>query len=84
MTEKKCPVCRKTFIAQRSTAKYCSDRCRMRAYRERKGREEWFKWAYRATANGIDTLRVFLRDDEYQARAYRALKDIQAELSDIA
>ncbi|WP_406168898.1 hypothetical protein [Streptomyces sp. NBC_00996] len=31
--EKQCGGCGKSFDAQRKTAKYCSDRCRMRAHR---------------------------------------------------
>lgn len=30
-----CPVCGKSFVAQRATAKYCSSSCRGRAYAER-------------------------------------------------
>lgn len=33
---KKCVVCGAKFYAFRSTAKYCSDACRMQAYLERK------------------------------------------------
>ena len=32
----KCAVCGLTFVPSRSGAKYCSDRCRQSAYRQRK------------------------------------------------
>jgi hypothetical protein len=32
----KCQVCSNEFMAERSTAKYCSDTCQKRAYRDRK------------------------------------------------
>lgn len=34
-TARKCQVCRVTFMASRSDARYCTGRCRTRAYRAR-------------------------------------------------
>ena len=40
---KKCAYCGKTIIGKQKTAKFCSDICRLRAYRVRHGIDEPFK-----------------------------------------
>lgn len=75
-TEAKCAMCDARFFKDRSTAKYCSDACKVAAHRERKAKKE----LYYGMVTSIRNLALELEDKETSYSAAIALDSLRRTL----
>lgn len=74
--EAKCAMCDARFFKDRSTAKYCSDACKVAAHRERKVKKELFY----SIANSIKNIALDLENKETSYSAAITLDSLRRTL----
>lgn len=75
-TEAKCAMCDARFFKDRSTAKYCSDACKVAAHRERKAKQD----LYKNITKSIRNIALELEDKETSYSAAITLDSLRRTL----